>query len=96
MNYIIPAIELLIQEFLDGFTNFLAGMLNIEKIKFSIFIIALLFSFIFIWNPYLKNLNMKIWRTKGMLNMIPMNIIIKYESLKEAFLKSQDIMNAVK
>lgn len=38
-----------------------------------------------LWLPYLKELNVKIWRTKGMLNMIPMNIIIKNERLKNEF-----------
>jgi hypothetical protein len=34
---------------------------------------------------------MKIWRTKGMLNMIPMEIITKHETLKNAFI-SGDIL----
>jgi len=29
-----------------------------------------------------------IWRTKGMLNMIPLDIIQQFERLKEAFLNS--------
>jgi hypothetical protein len=33
--------------------------------------------YLVLWLPYLADLNMKIWRTKGMLNMIPMSTIIK-------------------
>ena len=51
--------------------------------------------FIFGWSPYLKNLNVKIWRTKGMLNMIPMEILQKNDNLKEKFM-SGDLLQAVK
>ena len=35
-----------------------------------------------IWGPYLKELNVKIWRTKGLLNLIPMRIITANDLLK--------------
>jgi len=47
--------------------------------------------FIFVWTPYLRNLKNKIWRTKGMLNMIPIEIIKENDKLKKAF-TSGDIL----
>lgn len=35
-----------------------------------------------IWTIYIEELNNKIWRTKGMLNIIPMRIITANELLK--------------
>jgi hypothetical protein len=49
------------------------------------FIVVVVVMYVLLWLPYLKDLNMKIWRTKGMLNMIPMNIITKNEQLKREF-----------
>mmetsp|Transcript_69131 Transcript_69131/g.104234 ORF Transcript_69131/g.104234 Transcript_69131/m.104234 type:complete len:103 (+) Transcript_69131:599-907(+) len=95
LEYIIPAVEHLNDIFLENITNFLDTNLNSDKIKFSVFIILLFLVFLVIWSPYLNNLNTKIWRTKGMLNMIPMDIISKNENLKNAFI-SGDILQAVK
>jgi len=68
---------------------------NFERIKLVIFYIFLAIIGGFIWLPYLKNLSNKIFRTKGMLNMIPMDIISKNGNLKDLFI-SGDLLNAVK
>ena len=52
------------------------------------------FIFLFIWIPYLNRLSKRIWMTKGMLNMIPMVIIVKHEKLRNAF-TTGDILKAV-
>mgnify|MGYP006928492514 FL=1 len=46
------------------------------------FIAIVIVFYVVLWLPYLKDLNMKIWRTKGMLNMIPMQIITQNDRLK--------------
>ena len=79
----------------QNINDFLNYEILTEKIKYSVFIISLLFVFIFIWIPYLKNLNIKIWRTKGMLNMIPLEIVMKHENLKNTFIYG-NILQAVK
>ena len=66
-----------------------------ESYKLGIFLFVIIIAFIFVWSPYLRNLNIKIWRTKGMLNMIPMDILQKNESLKGKFMSS-DLLQAVK
>lgn len=58
-------------------------------------IVLLLVLFLVIWRPYLKNLNNNIWRTKGMLNMIPMKAIKDNPALKEAIIDG-DLIQAVK
>jgi hypothetical protein len=47
-----------------------------EEQKLILFIAIMILIFIFAWIPYLKSINTQIWRTKGMLNMIPIEIII--------------------
>ena len=95
MSTMVPAIDSLNQLFLSDFNSYLNDQINIENIIFAIFMIMIFIVFLFIWIPYLNNLNTKIWRTKGMLNMIPMDIISKNENLKNAFI-SGDILQAVK
>lgn len=46
--------------------------------KIIIFAVFLLFLNIFLWIPYLTRLYKKIWSTKGMLNMIPLEIILRH------------------
>lgn len=50
---------------------------------------------IWVWRPYVSNLNNNIWRTKGMLSMIPMEVLLANENLRTALL-SGDLMKAVK
>jgi len=95
MSTMVPAIDSLNQLFLSDFNSYLNDQINIENIIFAIFMIMIFIVFLFIWIPYLNNLNTKIWRTKGMLNMIPMEIISKNENLKKAFI-SGEILEAVK
>ena len=51
--------------------------------------------FLCIWTPYLNKLSLKIWKTKGMLNMIPQDIIKKNVVLEEHIL-SKNILQAIK
>jgi len=81
--------------FLEASENYLSYGLTIEKIKYSVFLLFCAFVFVVLWLPYLRSLNEKIFRTKGMLNMIPLEVIMKSENLKNAFL-SGNLMQAVK
>lgn len=63
---------------LEGFR-----LMELGKMVGFVLLVSVLYRVL--WLPYLKELNVKIWRTKGMLNMIPMNIIIKNERLKNEF-----------
>jgi hypothetical protein len=57
--------------------------------------VLILLIFIFIWRPYVKSLNQNIWRTKGMLSMIPMDVILNNDSLKSAMMNGE-LVKAVK
>jgi len=95
MKYIMPPLADLKTSYEAAFQDYLDSQKKIEIIKFVLFIIFCFFVFFFLWQPYLKNLKDKIFRTKGMLNMIPMDIISKNESLRGQFL-GDNIMRAVK
>ncbi|KAL4459259.1 hypothetical protein ABPG73_001296 [Tetrahymena malaccensis] len=79
----------------SNFSSLLTQTQNIEIIILSIFITVIVIIFFLVWLPYLRSLSNKIWRTKGMLNMIPIDVITKHDSLKNAFI-SGDILRAVK
>jgi len=90
-----PALTQLTTLYLTSFYAFLNTYLNYQKIIYAIFIILMVAIYFFIWVPYLGNLSVKLWRTKGMLNMIPMEIIKESPSLKEHF-SSQSLLQSVK
>lgn len=91
---IMPALQALLSKYIDTFQNYLDKFLTIERIRFTIFILGSFAIFFFLWTPYLKKVRDDIWRTKGMLNMIPMEIITKNENLKNIF-TSGELMQAI-
>jgi hypothetical protein len=95
MTVVAPALDSLWRIFVDNFNGYLSGQMSIEKMKFGLFLTAVLLIFLYIWSSYLENLSVKIWRTKGMLNMIPMDLISKNDVLKQKFI-SGDLLQAVK
>mmetsp|Transcript_16936 Transcript_16936/g.1515 ORF Transcript_16936/g.1515 Transcript_16936/m.1515 type:complete len:97 (-) Transcript_16936:34-324(-) len=92
---IVPAMIELKELLKDSINDFLDANSSIGTIKFIIFMVIIVLIFIIVWTPYLKSLNNKIWRTKGMLNMIPIDIIIRNEKLRSA-MKSGEILDAVR
>lgn len=48
----------------------------------SVMLLILFILYKSVWLPYLRELNQKIWRTKGLLNLIPMRIVKTNEMLK--------------
>lgn len=90
-----PIMKNLNETYVHGATDFLDYSLMTEKVKYSIYILFVAFVFLFLWTPYLNRLNQDIWRTKGMLNMIPLRMMSRNENLKAAF-SSNNILLAVK
>ena len=76
-------------------TNYLDSNIVINKINFSFFVIFIFLIFIFVWIPFMTNLKNNILRTKGMLNMIPMELILNNERLRNTF-KTGGILKMVK
>lgn len=83
---VMAPLETLITDFGTTYKSFLTKFKQGEIIKFVVYLCFCFFVFVILWLPYRKNLGDKIFRTKGMLNMIPMEIITKNESLKNTFL----------
>ena len=90
-----PVLDSLLAKYNVSFQKFLDKSIMLDKVKFAIFIILLFFVFVVLWHPYKKELNDKIYKTKGMLKMIPIDIISKDENLKNTFL-SGNILQAVR
>lgn len=95
LDMITPALADLTELFITVFEDYINETTNLERLKFAIFLVGLFLTLAFIWLPYLRNLSNKIFRTKGMLNMIPMEIISKNENLKNLFIQG-DLLQAVK
>ena len=90
-----PPLEYMLTEFEGKYQDYLSQSKKTQIIKFVVYLCFCLLVFILLWLPYRKNLSDKIFRTKGMLNMIPMEIITKNENLKALFLAG-DILQGVK
>jgi len=95
MDLVMPPLDYLMTSFEGKYQDFISKAKQTQIIKFVIYIIFCGFTFVLLWLPYRKSLSDKIFRTKGMLNMIPMDIITKNENLKGQFL-AVEILQAVK
>jgi len=90
-----PVLESIVDEFLSAFSSYFEQMYLIQRIKFGGFFVVLLILILFVWVPYLKRLTSQIFRTKGLLNMIPMAMLKKNKALKETFI-SDEVLQALK
>jgi len=95
LNQIAPALTQLATDYTYAFNEYVKGELNIARIWFSLVVVYLLFTFLVLWIPYMRRLRDDIWRTKGMLNMIPMEIINENENLTDLFI-SGELIKAVR
>lgn len=48
--------------------------------------IFILLGFLYLWFVYIEGLSNNIWRTRGMLSMIPIDVVIQNEKMKHLFL----------
>ena len=81
--------NLLLEQFMNDAFAYFDKVLLIEFIKMLCFIIGLIVAFVLIFVPFLNQLKIKIWQTRGMLNMIPTKLLLNNDNLKEQFLKNQ-------
>jgi len=84
-----------ISKFNDCMNSYLEYNSLLNMLLIALSVVFLLVLFLFCWRPYLNSLNKSIWRTKGMLNMIPMKAFNNNKVLKEAILNG-DLIQAVK
>ena len=89
------ALDYLIQSFYDKTNQYNSYVFSIDLVIIILGIAILFFVCLFVWRPYIENLNNNIWRTKGMLSMIPMQVILENDGLKQAMTSGQ-LMQSVK
>jgi len=94
LEQIYPPLNYLLTKYTDGYHSYNDKMLNISRIWFSLVMFYLAFTGVFLYYPYMKRLRDDIWRTKGMLNMIPMELIYENENLSHLF-TSDELTKAV-
>lgn len=79
-------------------TSMDAYITTMERLNVLIMVASIIFLLVIFcccWRPYLKNLNKDIWRTKGMLSMIPMKVIKENKALENAIV-NENLIQAVK
>lgn len=88
-------LDWLIQQYKDAVKSYdtFGLLINIVIIVFCI--IIGLSVFFLLWIPYVNNMNATMRRVRGMLNMIPMNVISKNEILKKE-LTDGELLKAVR
>lgn len=59
---------------------------------FIVFLIVVLIAFIVFWLPFLNGLNLQIYKTKLMLMIIPLEVLIKIKNVGKV-LQSQSFIN---
>lgn len=69
------------------------GIIDTRMAAFIIFIIALAVAYLILWTPFVNRLNREIWRTKSMLTIIPIEVIMKIPRIQE-FLHSQSFFQS--
>ena len=63
---------------------------------FMVFIIVILISFIVVWMPFLNGLNFQIQKTKLMLMIIPLEILLKNKNVGKVLQSQSFIQNTNK
>jgi len=96
VNYLVkPMLTDLVDTYMNASTDYLSGKFNTSKLKVASFLVVLGLLLLFVWLPYLEKLKQQIFRTKALLNMIPMAMLQKNKMLRDSFL-SKEILEALK
>ncbi|KAL4430236.1 hypothetical protein ABPG74_014795 [Tetrahymena malaccensis] len=72
----------------NGFQDYLKAYTQYAILLFVACMLIIFLIIIFLIKPFLLMLNNQIWKTRGMLNLIPVSIINTYPSLKKQFMAS--------
>jgi len=81
--------------FVEANNNYLDDTAFIEEMKLIAFLVVLFVLQAFVLFPYLERLRQHIFRTKALLNMIPMSMLKKNKTLAETFV-SKEVFQALK
>jgi len=84
--YIKNSFRLLISNFKQSLKDKLQKALTLDLIILIVFIVCLLTIYFVLWQALAYKIALDVWRTKSMLNMIPLSVIAKIKSIR-LFLK---------
>lgn len=76
-RFIKNAFRLFVSSLTDTTNNEYQSIIDTRMAAFIIFIIAIAIAYLLLWTPFVNNLNREIWRTKSMLTIIPIEVILK-------------------
>jgi len=95
IGYTRPMLDALRTMFVEANAGYLDTIKMVEKIKLIVFLVVLFILVVFFILPYFGRLKQQIFRTKALLNMIPMSMIKKNRTLQEMFV-SKEVFEALK
>ena len=73
---------------LTTLTNeYFQSTLDIKVIAFVIFIVALSIAYLALWLPFVIKLSKDMWRSKSMLSIIPIEVILRMPRINQFLLK---------
>jgi len=82
----------LLETFTGSVNSGFQSTIDTRMAAFIVFIIALILAYLILWTPFVNKLNKEIWRTKSMLTIIPIEVILKIPRIQE-FLHSQSFFS---
>ena len=88
-TYMQPALIVFQQQYSDEISSGINSFNNILQILLAVFICLLVVLYMFIYRPMVNQLDMQLKRTRGMLLMIPIDVIENHPSLRKTFLQNQ-------
>jgi hypothetical protein len=80
--YIKDSFRTLMTSFRQSIKDQFSNQITIRLIVFIVFLVLIISIYIFIWQTLVRSIINDIWRTKSMLNMIPLNVIAKIKSIR--------------
>jgi len=94
-RYLSDSLRRLVQVLKEEVNHDLDSRINRRVIFISCFIVAIIVGYFIIWLPFVNKLSHEMWRTKAMLTIIPIEVILKIQRIQE-FLFNQNLFAASK
>lgn len=84
------ALDYLVKTFEKSHEESTVNFRNTTIQVIALYILTLISCYVFLWLPYLTSQKHKIWRTSSMLNMIPIDVITKNETLTKTIISNDN------
>ena len=80
LRYLVDKLTKLTNEYFES-------TIDIKVIAFVIFIVALSIAYLALWLPFVIKLSKDMWRSKSMLSIIPIEVILRMPRINQFLLK---------